>query len=63
MSLLKHKWLGSHGKKFIYLFYFIFKPETLLVLPNIKTNPPQVYMCGKKFQSIFTTKEMFIDNK
>ena len=33
---------------FIYFFkfYFIFTPETLLVLPNIKTNPPQVYMCS-----------------
>ena len=35
---------------FIYLFfkfYFIFKLYiTVLVLPNIKMNPPQVYMCS-----------------
>ena len=35
---------------FIYLFfkfYFIFKLYiTVLVLPNIKMNPPQVYMCA-----------------
>ena len=29
----------------IYLFFFIFKLYiTVLVLPNIKMNPPQVYM-------------------
>ena len=29
------------------LFYFIFKLYiTVLVLPNIKMNPPQVYMCS-----------------
>ena len=34
---------------FIYLFYFnfIFKLYIIvLVLPNIKMNPPQVYMCS-----------------
>jgi len=30
-----------------FLFYFIFKLYiTVLVLPNIKMNPPQVYMCS-----------------
>ena len=29
------------------LFYFFFKLYiTVLVLPNIKMNPPQVYMCS-----------------
>ena len=33
--------------KFFFLFYFIFKLYiTVLVLPNIKMNPPQVYMCS-----------------
>ena len=32
---------------FIYFFNFIFKLYiTVLVLPNIKMNPPQVYMCS-----------------
>ena len=32
---------------FFLKFYFIFKLYiTVLVLPNIKMNPPQVYMCG-----------------
>ena len=32
---------------FFFLFYFIFKLYiTVLVLPNIKMNPPQVYMCS-----------------
>ena len=32
---------------FIYLFIFIFKLYIIvLVLPNIKMNPPQVYMCS-----------------
>ena len=31
----------------IFLFYFIFKLYIIvLVLPNIKMNPPQVYMCS-----------------
>ena len=36
---------------FIFLkFYFIFKLYiTVLVLPNIKMNPPQVYMCSDFF--------------
>ena len=30
-----------------FLFYFIFKLYIIvLVLPNIKMNPPQVYMCS-----------------
>ena len=33
--------------KFFFLFYFIFKLyKIVLVLPNIKMNPPQVYMCS-----------------
>ena len=32
---------------FFFKFYFIFKIYiTVLVLPNIKMNPPQVYMCS-----------------
>ena len=32
---------------FLFLFYFIFKFYIIvLVLPNIKMNPPQVYMCS-----------------
>ena len=32
---------------FLFLFYFIFKLYIIvLVLPNIKMNPPQVYMCS-----------------
>ena len=32
---------------FNFKFYFIFKLYiTVLVLPNIKMNPPQVYMCS-----------------
>ena len=39
---------------FLFLkFYFIFKLYiTVLVLPNIKMNPPQVYMCASGGQSI-----------
>ena len=33
--------------EFIFFFYFIFKLYiTVLDLPNIKMNPPQVYMCS-----------------
>ena len=32
---------------FYFIFYFIFKLYIIvLVLPNIKMNPPQVYMCS-----------------
>ena len=32
---------------FAFKFYFIFKLyKIVLVLPNIKMNPPQVYMCS-----------------
>ena len=32
---------------YFFLFYFIFKLYIIvLVLPNIKMNPPQVYMCS-----------------
>ena len=32
---------------FLFKFYFIFKLyKIVLVLPNIKMNPPQVYMCS-----------------
>ena len=32
---------------FFVFFYFIFKLYiTVLVLPNVKMNPPQVYMCS-----------------
>ena len=33
--------------KIFFKFYFIFKLYIIvLVLPNIKMNPPQVYMCS-----------------
>ena len=36
-----------HIYLFIFKFYFIFKLYIIvLVLPNIKMNPPQVYMCS-----------------
>ena len=35
------------GTSFFFLFYFIFKLYIIvLVLPSIKMNPPQVYMCS-----------------
>ena len=38
---------------FFNLFYFIFKLYIIvLVLPNIKMNPPQVYMCILKCELI-----------
>ena len=37
--------LAGVGIYFFFLFYFIFKLNiTVLDLPNIKMNPPQVYM-------------------
>ena len=37
-------------------FYFIFRLYiTVLVLPNIKMNPPQVYMCSTQMTIISTT--------
>ena len=37
----------SSFKNFFFKFYFIFKLYIIvLVLPNIKLNPPQVYMCS-----------------
>ena len=39
-----HSWVFD---SFFFKFYFIFKLYiTVLVLPNIKMNPPQVYMCS-----------------
>ena len=38
---------SSIKRPFFFKFYFIFKLYiTVLVLPNIKMNPPQVYMCS-----------------
>ena len=35
---------------FNFIFYFIFKLYTIvLVLPNIKMNPPQIYMCSSSW--------------
>ena len=40
-------WLWIFFWHFFFKFYFIFKLYiTVLVLPNIKMNPPQVYMCS-----------------
>ena len=47
--LLRVPWTARRSNQSIlfFLFYFIFKLHTIvLVLPNIKTNPPQVYMCS-----------------
>ena len=39
--------INSFFFSFFFKFYFIFKLYiTVLVLPNIKMNPPQVYMCS-----------------
>ena len=39
--------LADFWRFFFFKFYFIFKLYiTVLVLPNIKMNPPQVYMCS-----------------
>ena len=44
----------SIWKQFFFFFNFIFKLYiTVLVLPNIKMNPPQVYMCGNSFNVEF----------
>ena len=52
-GVLVHRLSGEVSKAnecsflFFYLFYFIFKLYiTVLVLQNIKMNPPQVYMCS-----------------
>ena len=38
---------ASFALVFFFKFYFIFKLYIIvLVLPNIKMNPPQVYMCS-----------------
>ena len=51
-----------------FLFYFIFKLYIIvLVLPNIKMNPPQVYMCSFNsrtrhiFLSVYFNLAMFHD--
>ena len=39
---------------FVFEFYFIFKLYiTVLVLPNIKMNPPQVYLCSPSWTPLF----------
>ena len=45
---VRHDWATSLSLfTFFFKFYFIFKLFiTVLVLPNIKMNPPQVYMCS-----------------
>ena len=44
---LTFKSLIHCGWVFFFKFYLIFKPYIIvLVLPNIKMNPPQVYMCS-----------------
>ena len=53
MFLLRHTCLEGKIRRyfnfflFFFKFYFIFKLYIIvLVLPNIKMNPPQVYMCA-----------------
>ena len=44
--VFSHYWPVDFSFFFFFKFYFIFKLYiTVLVLPNIKMNPPQVYMC------------------
>ena len=44
---LSAKWYADILHLFFFKFYFIFKLyKIVLVLPNIKMNPPQVYMCS-----------------
>ena len=38
---------GFQGKAFIIIFYFILLYNTILVLPYINMNQPQVYMCSQ----------------
>ena len=46
LSILFH-WSVCLFLFFIYFYFFIFKLyKIVLVLPNIKMNPPQVYMCS-----------------
>ena len=46
ISFLQSSCCTLHPQYF-FLFYFIFKLYNIvLVLPNIKMNPPQVYMCS-----------------
>ena len=64
--------MGSPGSKtslskqikcffFFFKFYFIFKLYiTVLVLPNIKMNPPQVYMCSPEFSLKMFSVHLFI---
>ena len=51
MSFGGHTYTHVHTlRNVIFFFYFIFKLYiTLLDLPNIKMNPPQVYMCDFLF--------------
>ena len=41
--------INAYWKQFFFFFFFIFKLyKIVLVLPNIKMNLPQVYMCSKE---------------
>ena len=45
--LIKYEEFFFYFSIFIYFLFFIFKLyKIVLVLPNIKMNPPQVYMCS-----------------
>ena len=45
---------------FFFKFYFIFKLYIIvLVLPNIKMNPPQVYMCIKEYFQVWLSVLIF----
>ena len=44
---LNHQGIYYFSPPIYFFFYFIFKLyKIVLVLPNIKMNPPQVYMCS-----------------
>ena len=53
-NLFQNIWKCFYFFLFFFKFYFIFKLHiTVLVLPNIDMNPPQVYMCESVFKIYF----------
>ena len=41
------KEMATHSSTLFFFFYFILLYNTVLVLPYIDMNPPQVYMCSQ----------------
>ena len=47
---------------FFILFYFIFKLYIIvLVLPNIRMNPPQAYMCSPSWHCFYCSKNFLLE--